>query len=114
MANVTLKMNTEDIFQINTSTAAIHEDINGYLNSINNECLNIGNNIKSANVGIHSKLVYVEELISKIKSSLDSNFDVLTKFLSTQMKSYEESAIEATKLLREALDFIDENFNTRN
>ena len=110
MANITLKMSTQEIFQLNTSTSAVHDDINGYLSSINSECMNLTNTLRSENAGVIVRLENVKDAIARIQSSLSVNMNELTSFLAKQLENYEQTASEATKLLRDALNFIDENF----
>lgn len=108
MASTSLKMNTSEIFQLNSNVSASNEEITSHLNAINMECMTLGSYIQSA--GIQAKINYIADLIGEIQLSFNSNMAELVTFLNNQLKGYETTTEEATKLLRQALEFIQENF----
>jgi len=108
MSNVSLKMNTQEIFRLNSSTSTIHEDISAYLNDINLNCINLSGYIQSSDLNI--KINYIADLIGDIQINFSRNMLELVDFLRSQLNNYEVVTEDATKLLRGALQFIEENF----
>ena len=108
MGNLNLKLNTQDILGLNSNVKSLKDDIYSLLNDIKLNCVNLNTIVRSN--GISNRIERIGEIILDINSTFSSNMDELSQFLEGQMKGYETNTAEATKMLREALSFIETNF----
>lgn len=107
-----LSFNTKEISTLNTEVRASNTTINNLLNSVLDTCGLLDQTINS--IEIEANLRKTIEKIEIIKNGLNANIEILTDYLDGQLKEYEYLLSEATRMLREALNFINENFQFTN
>ena len=107
-SNVSMSLNTQDILRLNSNMKSLKSDIDSYLAAINTNL-----DVLSSAIGSSSLVFMISDIsfsINNINGKLSASMGDLITFLDKQMKGYEETAVEATKMLRAALEFISENF----
>ena len=106
---VKLNLNTQTITTLNNDVKASGESIDLLLNNIVSACNTLDSYIDSTD--IQNVLRSVIEKVDTMRVSINNNIEGLSDFLSSQLVSYERLLEDATRMLRGALDFINENFN---
>lgn len=107
-SSLSMKLNTQEILGLNTNIKALKSDIDGYLAAINTNLSTLSAAIGSETITHQINDIYLT--VNEIDGKLATNIDDLIIFLDSQMKGYEETTVEATKMLRAALEFINQNF----
>lgn len=108
-SSLSMKLNTQEIMELNSNVKGLKNDIDSYLAAIHRNLSTLDYEIKSYEISNLIKKINMS--IDQIDSKLSTNIENLITFLEQQMKGYETTTIEATKMLREALDFIYVNFS---
>ena len=107
-ANLSMKLNTQEILGLNSNIKALKNDIDGYLSGINSNLSTLNSAIGTNAITYMINDIYL--FVNEINGKLSTNIEELIIFLDKQMKGYEETTVEATRMLRSALEFINENF----
>ena len=107
-SNLSMKLNTQEVLGLNTNIKALKTDMDGYFAAINSNLSTLSAAIGSSSITHQINDIYLT--INEIDGKLATNIEDLIVFLDSQMKGYEETTVEATKMLRAALEFINENF----
>lgn len=113
MGNGNFDFNTQDLLKINTNISVVHDDITRYLTSIKEQCDILSFNLQSRDAGINHKIQMINDSIGSITNLFTGRVIELNKDFKIHMEKYDELAREATRLLTEALEFINDNFELK-
>lgn len=108
--SVSLRFNTEQLATLNGSLRSRKNDLNEQFSKLSQILSGLSSIGTIGTVSINSAIVNVEQKMKLINSGVDTNLDDLIQFMRTQMVGYEQLVRAATKLLQDALDFINTTF----
>lgn len=107
---VSLGFNTEQLATLNGSLRSRGDDLNTQFSKLSQTLSGLSSIGTIGTVSINSAIAEVEQNIKTINSGVNANLEDLIEFMRKQMGGYEELAREATKLLQQALEYINTTF----
>ncbi len=111
--SVSLKFNTEELVSLNSSLRSNHADLETQFSKLSKTLEGLSSMGAIGTLSVNSEIAGVRQAMNTINSGIDENLVDLINFMDKQMGGYETLARDATKLLQEALEFINNTFATK-
>lgn len=107
---VSLKFNTEQLATLNGSLRSRKTDLETQFSKLSQTLSGLSSLGTIGTLSINSEIAEVEQAMKTINYGVNTNLDDLIEFMRKQMGGYENLTREATKLLQQALEFINTTF----
>lgn len=108
--NVSLKFNTEQLATLNGSLRSRKTDLETQFSKLSQTLSGLSSLGTIGTLSINSEIAEVEQAMKTINTGVNTNLEDLISFMDRQMGGYENLTREATKLLQQALEFINTTF----
>lgn len=107
---VSLKFNTEQLATLNGSLRSRKTDLETQFSKLSQTLSGLSSLGTIGTLSINSEIAEVEQAMKTINAGVNTNLEDLINFMGKQMGGYENLTREATKLLQQALEFINTTF----
>ena len=107
---VSLKFSTEQLATLNGSLRSRKNDLDTQFSKLSQTLSGLSSLGTIQTTSINSKIRDIEQAMKTISVGVNTNLDDLIEFMRKQMGGYENLTREATKLLQQALEFINTTF----
>lgn len=106
-----LKLNSEELSSINKNVRYNKEELAELFTKISNDCAELSNYVRSD--ALKSQLADIRSISKSIMDNTTADIEELSQFLDRQLIGYEDLVSDAVKMLKEALEFINKTFGSK-